>query len=148
MEKDHAMKHCRLPLAVMLLLLTCGHAQARENQAAAVRELVRSEQSWDGAPLPAYPAGQPEITILDITIPPGAKLPVHQHPVINAGVLIKGVLTVVTREGKTLQLRAGDPIVEVVGTWHYGINEGTTPAEIIVFYAGKTGSPLSIKEAD
>ncbi|KAB2890565.1 MAG: cupin domain-containing protein [Desulfobulbaceae bacterium] len=142
------MKHCRLPLAVMLLLLTCGHAQARENQAAAVRELVRSEHSWDGAPLPAYPAGQPEITILDITIPPGAKLPVHQHPDINAGVLIKGVLTVVTREGKTLQLRAGDPIVEVVGTWHYGINEGTTPAEIIVFYAGKTGSPLSIKETD
>ena len=140
------MKHCRLLLAITLLLLFCGQAQARDNQAATVRELTRSGHSWDGAPLPAYPTGQPEITILDITIPPGAKLPVHQHPVINAGVLVKGVLTVVTRDGKTLQLQAGDPIVEVVDTWHYGINEGTTPAEIIVFYAGTAGSPLSIKE--
>lgn len=140
------MKHCRLLLAVTLVLLFSGHAQARDNQAATVRELTRSGHSWDGTPLPTYPAGQPEITILDITIPPGAKLPVHQHPVINAGVLVKGVLTVVTRDGKTLQLQAGDPIVEVVDTWHYGINEGTAPAEIIVFYAGTAGSPLSIKE--
>jgi hypothetical protein len=61
--------------------------------------------------------------------------------VINAGVLISGQLTIVTADGKTLHLKAGDPIVEVVNTLHYGINQGKVPAEIIVFYAGAVGTP-------
>jgi len=40
-----------------------------------------------------------------------------------------------------------DPIVEVVNTWHYGRNEGDKPAEIIVFYAGEKGDPVTIKKA-
>jgi hypothetical protein len=35
-----------------------------------------------------------------------------------------GKLTVVTTDGKMLHLNAGDPIVEVVDTLLYGINEG------------------------
>ncbi len=73
-------------------------------------------------------------------------LPLHQHPVINAGVLLKGELTVVTTDNKTIQLKAGDPIVEVVNTWHYGKNEGNEPAEIIVFYAGIQNKPITIKK--
>jgi hypothetical protein len=34
----------------------------------------------------------------------------------------------------------------VVNTWHYGINEGDLPAEIIVFYAGVVDSPITVKE--
>ena len=78
--------------------------------------------------LPAYAPGQPEVTIRRITIPAGVRLEMHRHPVINAGVMLSGQLTVVTVEGKTLHLKAGDPIVEVVNTLHYGINEGKVPA--------------------
>jgi quercetin dioxygenase-like cupin family protein len=60
--------------------------------------------------------------------------------------LISGELMVVTTEGKTLNLKAGDPIVEVVGTWHYGINQGKVPAEIVVFYAGVTNTPITVVE--
>jgi len=140
------MNFSRLLLTFVLLLLCAGQSPARENQAATVRELARSGNSWDGSRLPAYPTGQPEITILDITIPPGAQLPVHKHPVINAGVLVEGELTVVTKDGKKLHLQKGDPIVEVVSTWHYGKNDGTAPARIIVFYAGTAGSQLSVKQ--
>ena len=70
----------------------------------------------------AYPQGQPEITIRRISIPAGARLDIHSHSVITAGVLITGQLTVVTADGKTLDLKAGEPIVEVVNTLHYGIN--------------------------
>jgi len=52
----------------------------------------------------------------------------------------------VTTEGKTLHLKAGDPIVEVVNTLHYGMNEGKVPAEIIVFYAGVVDTPITIAE--
>lgn len=135
----------------VVLLLPPALAGARSNSAAneappVVTKLVRSAQSWDGELLPAYPSGQPEVTILRISIPAGTKLEMHHHPVINAGVLISGQLTVVTEAGKTLQLQAGDPIVEVVNTRHYGINQGREPAEIIVFYAGVVDTPITIIE--
>jgi len=109
-------------------------------------QLVRSERSWDGVLLPAYPQGQPQVTILRITIPAGARLPMHHHPVINAGVLTRGQLVVTTTDGKELRLAAGDPIVEVVNTPHQGFNPGSEPAEIIVFYAGQDGAPLAVKQ--
>ncbi|WP_196610617.1 cupin domain-containing protein [Nitratidesulfovibrio oxamicus] len=115
-------------------------------QAVSSVQLVQSERSWDGATLPAYPQGQPQVTILRITIPAGARLPLHHHPVINAGVLTRGQLTVTTADGKELRLAAGDPIVEVVNTPHLGFNPGNEPAEIIVFYAGQAGTPLAVKQ--
>jgi len=130
------------------LQLGCARVQARpeaEPKPPVVQELVKSSRSWNGDLLPAYPAGQPEITMLRITIPAGTRLKNHSHPVINAGVLLSGQLTVVTADGQTLHLEAGDPIVEVVNTWHYGLNEGTVPAQIVVFYAGtEGGAPLSV----
>ncbi len=111
-----------------------------------VEVLAKSSSSWDGATLPNYSEGRPEITILKVVIPPKQQLPLHNHPVINAGVLLKGELTVVTEDNKTLHLKAGDALVEVVSKWHYGKNEGDEPAEIIVFYAGIAGKPITIKE--
>jgi len=111
-----------------------------------VSVLTKTTKSWNQSTLPHYPQGQPQITILRILIPAGTSLPLHTHPVINAGVLIKGELTVMTKNGKTLHLKAGDPIVEVVNTWHYGKNEGTEPVDIIVFYAGTKDAPITLKE--
>ena len=81
--------------------------------------------------------------ILRIAIPAGARLPNHQHPVINAGVLTRGRLNVVAEDGQKLELKAGDPIIEVVDTWHYGYNPDKTEAEIIVFYVGATNAPIT-----
>ena len=134
----------KLFYALCLILLLSGPVAAEETKTIAVDVLSKTGSSWDGHDLPGYAAGKPEITILRIKIAPGAQLPLHKHPIINAGVLLKGELTVVTEEGKTLHLKAGDPIVEVVNTWHYGRNEGTTPAEIIVFYAGTKDTPITI----
>jgi quercetin dioxygenase-like cupin family protein len=72
----------------------------------------------------------------------------HKHPVINAGVLLKGELTVQAESGKTLHLKTGESLVEVVDTWHYGKNEGAESAEIIVFYAGTDGAPITVHESD
>lgn len=40
--------------------------------AIAAKVLVRSVASWDGTPLPAYPAGSAEISIARYRIPAGA----------------------------------------------------------------------------
>ena len=136
-------------LIISFLLAGCASGPAKQEgkqNSAVVMELVKSITSWDGELLPAYPEGRPEITILRISIPAGTRLHTHSHPVINAGVLISGELTVVSTEGEILHLRAGEPIVEVVDKLHYGINEGVVPAEIIVFYAGSAGSPITVIE--
>lgn len=130
-------------LLSLLLSVNCWAAGGN----GVVSEVVsKSTSSWDGKALPDYDTGSPEVTILRITIPPGAVLPIHKHRVINAGVLVAGELTVVTEEGKVLRLKAGDGIVEVVNTWHFGKNEGDRPAVIIVFYAGVAGMPLTINQ--
>jgi quercetin dioxygenase-like cupin family protein len=134
---------------ILLLPLSCAivHTSPEaDRNPPVVRKLIKTTQSWDGKYLPAYPQGKPEITILRISIPAGAQLKNHSHPVINAVVLISGQLTVVTTDGKTLHLKAGDPFVEVVNTLHYGINPGTVPAELIVFYAGVINTPITVVE--
>ncbi len=131
---------------VYLTLSLLNHAIAKDVTSVKVDILSKTSVSWDGKTLPDYEKGQSEISILKIIIPPGVKLPWHKHPVINAGILLKGELTVVAEDDTILNMKAGDTIVEVVGKWHYGKNEGDEPAEIIVFYAGTQGVPLTIKK--
>ena len=42
-------------------------------------------------------------------------------------------------------IKAGDPIIEVVEQRHYGHNQGADPVELIVFYAGVQGQPITVK---
>lgn len=134
------MKSTIIVTSIILITACAGHVNTVE-----VNQLAKSTKSWDGETLPQYPEGQPEVTILRIKIPAGAELDMHYHPVINAGVLLEGELTVITDEHKTLHLKAGDSIVELVNKKHYGKNEGKETAEIIVFYAGVENKPITIK---
>ena len=136
----------RLICGICLLLLLSGNVLTADANSVQANVLAKTSSSWDGSRLPDYPKGTPEVTILRIKIPPGSQLPLHKHPVINAGVLLNGELTVVTDDNKTLHLKAGDAIVEVVNKWHYGKNEGKETAEIIVFYAGALDMPISVEK--
>lgn len=128
--------------ATGLILLLSTAVQAQDNSVK-TEILAQASRSWDYGRLPGYPDGPPEISVLRVEIAPGAQLPLHRHPVINAGYLLSGALTVVTEQGETLLLKPGDAVIEVVNTWHYGRNDGDTPAVIVVFYAGSAGTPLS-----
>ena len=136
----------KLIYGICFLLLLTSNVFAKDVNAVQVDVLAKTSLSWDGGRLPDYPKGSPEITILKITIPPGVQLPLHKHPVINAGVLLSGELTVVTEDNRTLYLKAGESIVEVVNKWHNGKNEGNKTAELVVFYAGAPDTPITIKK--
>ncbi len=136
----------RSALAAMILVALHATAHAKEAGQIAVETLVKSTQSWNGDTLPPYPAGQPEVTILRITIPAGQRLPMHEHTVINAGVLLKGELRVTMKDGQTKDLKAGDPLIELVDQWHYGENFGTEDAQIVVVYAGIEGKPNTVEQ--
>ena len=101
----------KLIYGLCFALLLSSNVLAADINVVQVDGLAKTSLSWDGSHLPDYPKGAPEVTILRIKIPPGVHLPLHKHPVINAGVLLQGELTVVTEDNRTLHLKAGESIM-------------------------------------
>ena len=113
---------------------------------AKVQQLLQTTQSWDGVKYSVYPTGQPEITLLKIYIPAHTALDWHRHPMISVGYILSGKLILqkkATGERKTVY--AGQALAETVETVHRGYTTNE-PVELIVFYAGRPGMPVSIKE--
>lgn len=132
---------------VLALALACpGPGSALENQGAvSVRPLLQTTTTWDGAPL-AWPAGEAELTALEVTIAPGGETGWHEHPVPSFGVLLEGELEIRLRDGRTRRVQAGDALAEVIATAHNGRSVGSVPARLLVFYAGAKGTPLTVRE--
>ena len=107
-------------------------------------ELFRTSQSWDGAALPDYPRGRPELVAVKYEIPQGSKLGWHHHDAMNHGVLVQGELTIVALDGTEKVVHEGEAIVEMVGTVHHGENRGTKPVILYMFYLSQKGMPLSV----
>lgn len=107
-------------------------------------ELLRTSQSWDGAEMPDYPIGRPELVAIRYVFPPGKKLGRHHHDVMNFGVVQQGELTIITLDGNEKIVHEGEAIVEMVGTIHHGENRGSVPVVLNMFYLSQKGQPLSV----
>lgn len=133
-------------LVPTMLLSGCATAHNTEpTKAPAVESsvLLKSSRSWDGTPYVAYPSGTPELTVLKIRIPANTALNWHQHPMPNAAYVVSGELKVETREGgKSIMLKAGDVLPEMVDQQHRGVT-AERAVELVVFYAGTPSLPLS-----
>lgn len=133
------------PLKALLLSLSCLILLGCTSKAPSVNveQLLKTDHSWDGSPYAPYPVGQPEITVLKITIPANTALNWHTHPMPNVAYVLSGELRVETRDGKHMTtLKPGQVLPEVVQTEHRGTS-GNKQVELIVFYAGGAGMPLS-----
>ena len=130
-----------------ILLSVFNFASADGARPGVTTELViRSPNDWSGNILPPYLTNAPEIALMRYSIPPKTALPIHQHPSINAAYVMEGEVTVVKEGGGERTFRKGEAIIEMVGQWHYGKNQGTIPTELIVFYATAKDLPLAIKK--
>ena len=128
----YGFKTGRVVLPLMLLMIVPIGGAAAE-----VELLLKSDKSWDGGAL-RYPPGDPEISILRISLEEGEETPLHCHPVPTFGYLLKGTLEVKTGSGQTTLIREGQAAIEVMDTLHRG-KAIRGPVEILVFYAGTAG---------
>ena len=147
------MKTLRLPALCVSLALVClvGCAtgpKGAASDAVSKTELIRTSQSWDGAPLPDYPSGRPELVSVRYEFPVGKKLGWHHHPVMNFGVVQQGELTIVGRDGAEKTVREGEAVVEMVGTVHHGENRGDKPVILNMFYVSQPGVPLAVQHPE
>ncbi len=132
----------------LLLSSSCAEKDKNEEGAKAQSiELLKTSQSWDGADLPDYLEGKPELRVLKVTLPPHSSLPKHHHDIMSYGIICKGQLTLVREsDGKEKTVKQGEAVVETVGTVHHGENRGDEPTELYVFYLSKEGTPLSVAD--
>ena len=142
----------RLSIAALALLAglsACTTApKAPASAAVSTTELIRTSQSWDGAELPDYPAGRPELVAVRYVFPAGRKLGWHHHPVMNYGVLQQGELTIIGLDGKEKVVLDGEAVVEMVDTIHHGENRGTKPVILDMFYISQEGLPLAVQHPE
>jgi len=136
-----------LSLAAAIGFNACNDAHAEspepESQLEST-ELLRTSQSWDGAELPDYFQGRPELVAMKYVFPAGQKLGWHHHVAMNYGVLVQGELTIIGLDGKTKVVHEGEAVVEMVGTIHHGENSGTKDAILYMFYLSQKDLPLAV----
>jgi len=106
--------------------------------------LLKTTQTWDKAEYKKLKIKKPEVSVLKITINVNEELPMHKHDLVNIAYVKKGTLTVITDDNKKITLQEGETLPELVGKYHYGKNTGKVPVELIVFYIGEKGTPLSV----
>jgi quercetin dioxygenase-like cupin family protein len=133
-------RHHFLSLTAVLALA------ALQSATAAGETLLQTGTTWEGGRI-IYPEGEAEVTSVILRIEPGSTPPFHCHPVPTMGYVLKGAVEVETSQGRKAVFRAGESVVEVLGTMHRGrALEG--PVEIVVFYAGAKGVPTTVRPED
>ena len=111
-------------------------------------ELIRTSQSWDGSILPDFPQGRPELRVIRLDFPVGAKTGWHHHTVVNYGIVQQGDLTIVCQDGSERAFHEGEPLVEVIGTIHRGENRGKKPVILVMFYFSVPGAEITIQHPE
>jgi quercetin dioxygenase-like cupin family protein len=94
----------------------------------------------------AYPkTDKAEMTALLVEMEPGTEVGLHMHPVPLVVYVLEGTLDVEMSDGSKHQIEAGKAFLEVVNTWHNGLNKGKTPLKFFVVFAGVQGKDNLIR---
>jgi len=108
--------------------------------------LLKTTCTWDNAEYKRLKIKHPEVTVLKIVINVNEELAMHKHDLVNIAYVKKGTLTVITDDNKEITLQEGECLPELIGKYHYGKNTGNVPVELVVFYIGEKGTPLSVNK--
>jgi quercetin dioxygenase-like cupin family protein len=132
----------RVFLALLPMLFMALSAWA-DGPPVTVKTLVKTDRTVLGQPL-VLPKHDPQLIVSIYDIAPGARLPLHKHPFSRYAYVLAGELTVEFDSGEQRHYRAGEVIVEAVGTWHFGANRGATPVRLLVIDQVEAGQPATI----
>jgi len=128
---------------VFFIMILCA---ANVSYSAQKDVLLKTTSTWDNTNYKKLKIKKPEVTVLKIVINVNEELPMHKHDLVNIAYVKKGTLTVITDDNKEITLHEGEVLPELVGKYHYGKNTGNEPVELVVFYIGEIGTPLSVNK--
>jgi quercetin dioxygenase-like cupin family protein len=129
----------------MLLFLSAATAGGNDKSAAGfeVKPVLKTTETNVGGPL-AYPgAGKPELSSAIVTIQPGGRSNLHQHPVVTFVYVLEGEADLRVGE-QVFHYKAGDAWVEPIDTLNQIFNVGTVPLRNLVVFVGSEGNPNAV----
>ena len=98
-----------------------------------------------GGPI-TYPAtDSAEVTALRVDIGPGGETGRHMHLSPAFVYVLEGAIDVEIEGGGSHSYKVGDSFVEAMNAWHNGKNRGSTPAKLLVVFAGVRGKPNLVR---
>src|SRR5262249_34475563 len=152
LERNQRFMQKRLFGALALALIVISYtALGRESvpseyaQDVKVTPLLQTTTTTLGQLIEYPKTDRPEVTALEVEIPPGKETGWHKHPVPGYAYVLAGTLTIEMEDGKHFQFEAGKAFVEVINTLHNGKNLGTEPVRLIAFFSGEAGKPFTIR---
>ncbi len=136
----------RWPVALVLCgVLISSYARADEaRQPISSTQIMKTSTTWNGAPIQYSSSTHPEVQAVVVEIAPGAATAWHKHPANNFAYVLDGKVRLELEDKTTHEFKAGEAFAEVVDTWHRGVNVGTGPLKILVFYTSAAGAPISV----
>jgi quercetin dioxygenase-like cupin family protein len=120
----------RIALIVALALGACASAAAQGEPVATPLATITTTNS--GQPI-VLPQGPVQVSVSQVTIPAGARLPVHKHPYPRYAYVQAGRLKVTNIDtGGEALFGPGGFIVEALGQWHTGEALGDEDVRLLV----------------
>ena len=75
----------------------------------------------------------PTVVVTSMVFAPGARTVEHKHLYPHYALVQDGTLTIVnTQSGKSFEVKSGTFFLEMIDTWHYGINKGAVPVRLLI----------------
>lgn len=109
-----------------------------------ISDIAQTTQTVTGMPIEL--TEQPEFVVSRVTIGVGQSLPKHKHPYQRIGYLVSGTLDLVDVARKINRTyKAGDLVIEMRDEWHYGVNIGDKPAELLLIDTVPVGTKSNIE---
>jgi quercetin dioxygenase-like cupin family protein len=131
--------------SVFAFLLTFLTAPVWAAEGIKITTVMQASETLLGQKI-AYPkTDKAEMTALLVEMEPGTEVGLHMHPVPLVVYVLEGTLDVEMSDGSKHQIEAGKAFLEVVNTWHNGLNKGKTPLKFFVVFAGVQGKENLIR---
>jgi len=137
-------KRTTFVLALLLSIAVLGGIAWAQATGVTSRMLLQTSTTPAGQPI-QFPLFRNQITALAVEIAPGGEVGRHMHPVPVVVYILEGELTVEAEGQPARTYKAGQAAVEVMNTWHNGLNRGSVPVKFLVVYAGEEGKPTTIR---
>jgi quercetin dioxygenase-like cupin family protein len=131
--------------ATLALFLSAAVADEAANKAVGVEAtpLLKANQTVVGGPLKYPTTDKPEISSAIVTIQPGGRTSLHQHPVVTFLYVLEGEMDIHVGE-KTLHYKAGEALIEPIDVLNQVFNASSAPTKVLVVQVGEEGKPNSI----
>lgn len=136
-------KRAALFLALLLIVASLGGAAWAQAAGLNVTTILQASTTPAGQPI-QFPLFRNQFTARLVEIAPGGQVGRHMHPVPVLVYVMEGELTVQADGQPARTYKAGQAAVEVVNTWHNGLNRGPVPLKFLVIYTGEEGKPTTI----